>query len=40
MFVDSPAPLLKDRLVAMVNRTATEWDRKTKELKRKKMLQK
>ena len=34
------APLPKDRLVVMVNRTVAEWDRKTKELKRKKMLQK
>ena len=38
--MDSPAPLSKDRLVAMANRTTAEWDRKTKELKRKKMLQK
>ena len=38
--MDSPAPLLKDRLVATVNRTRAEWDRKMKDLKRKKMLQK
>ena len=38
--MDSLAPLPKDRLVATANRTVAEWDRKTKELKRKKMLQK
>ena len=38
--MDSPATLPKDRLVATANRTVAEWDRKTKELKRKKMLQK
>ena len=38
--MDSLAPLPKDRVVATGNRTAAEWDRKTKELKRKKMLQK
>ena len=38
--MDNPAPLPKDRLMATANHTAAEWDRKTKELKRKKMLQK
>ena len=38
--MDSPATLPKDRLVATANHTAVEWDRKTKELKKKKMLQK
>ena len=40
MFVDSPAPLPKDRILAAVNRTAVEWDKRTRELKKKKMLRK
>ena len=38
--MDSLAPLPKDPLVVTANRTTAEWDRKTKEFKRKKMLQK
>ena len=34
------APLPKDRIVVTANHTAAEWDRKMRELKRKKMLQK
>ena len=38
--MDRRTPLLKDLLVAAANRTAAEWERKTKEFKSKKMLQK
>ena len=38
--MDSPAPLPKDPLMATTNHTTAEWERKTKEFKRKKMLQK
>ena len=38
--MDSLASLPKDPLMVMVNRTAAEWERKTKEFKRKKMLNK
>ena len=38
--MDSSAPWPKDLLVAAVNRTAGEWQKKTKEFKRKKKLQK
>ena len=40
IFGDSPVPLPKDRIVATMNRTTTEWDRKMRKLKRKKMLRK
>ena len=32
--------LPKDRILATANRTTAEWDRKTRELKKKKMLRK
>ena len=38
--MDSLAPLLKDPLMAMVNHIMAEWEKKTKEFKRKKQLQK
>ena len=38
--MDSPAPLPKDRILAAANRTAAEWDKRTRELKKKKMLRK
>ena len=40
IFGDSLAPLPKDQILATTNRTTVEWDRKTRELKRKKMLRK
>ena len=38
-FKESPALLPKDRTLAKANRIATEWDKRTREL-RKKLLQK
>ena len=31
--------MLKDRILAAVNHTVAEWDKRTRELKKKKMLQ-
>ena len=38
--MDSLALLPKDPLMAAANRTATEWDKKTRELRKKKLLRK
>ena len=38
--MDSPTPLPKDPLVVAVNRTMAEWEKKTKEVKRKKKQEK
>ena len=37
IFKDSPAPMPKDRVLAASNHTATEWDKRTKELKKQEM---
>ena len=39
-FKESPALLSKDRTLAKANRIAAEWDKKTRELRKKKLLQK
>jgi len=38
--MDHVAPLLKDPFMAAVNRTTAEWQKKTKEVQRKKKQQK
>jgi len=35
---DSPATLPKDQILATVKHTVAEWDKRTRELKKKKML--
>ena len=39
-FKESLAPVLKDRVLAAANRTTAEWDKRTRELKKKEMIQK
>ena len=39
-FKESPAPLSKDRTLAKAKRIAAEWDKKTRELRKKKLLRK
>jgi len=38
--MDHAAPLLKDPFVVVENRTTAEWEKKTKEVERKKKQQK
>ena len=40
VFMDCPAPLLKDKFMAVANHAMAEWQRKTKEFERKKKQQK
>jgi len=39
-FKESPASLSKDRTLVKANRIAAEWDKKSRELRKKKLLQK
>ena len=39
-FKESPTPLPKDRTLAKANRIADEWDKRTRELRKKKLLRK
>ena len=40
IFMDRPTPLPKDPFVAVANRTVAEWQKKTKEVERKKKQEK